>query len=46
MGSFWKLVRFANAYGTGLIAYMAVASISAASEWGTFAAAATTVPPI
>jgi putative flippase GtrA len=46
MGSFWRLVRFANAYGTGLIAYMAVAGISAATEWATFAAAATAMPPI
>ena len=46
MGSFWKLVRFANAYGTGLIAYMAVAGISAMTEWGTFAVAATAMPPI
>lgn len=46
MDSFWKLVRFANAYGTGLIAYMAVAGISAVTEWGTFAIAATAVPPI
>jgi putative flippase GtrA len=37
MDSFWKLVRFANAYGTGLMAYMAVAGISAMTEWGTFA---------
>ena len=46
MGSFWKLVRFANAYGTGLIAYMVVAGISAATEWGTFAVAAMAMPPI
>jgi putative flippase GtrA len=46
MGSFRTLLRFANAYGTGLIAYLAVAFISAATEWGTFAAAATAMPPI
>jgi len=46
MGSFRTLARFANAYGTGLIAYLAVAFVSAATEWGTFAAAATAMPPI
>jgi putative flippase GtrA len=46
IGSFWKLVLFANAYGAGLIAYMAVAGISAATEWSTFAVAATAMPPI
>ncbi len=46
MGSLWTLVRFANAYGAGLMAYMAVAFISAATEWGTFAVAATAMPPI
>lgn len=46
VASFWKLARFANTYGAGLIAYMAVAGISAATEWGTFAVAATAMPPI
>ena len=46
MDSFWKMVRFANCYGTGLMAYMVVAGISAMTEWGTFAITAVVMPPI
>ena len=46
MGSFWKLVGFANTYSTGFFAYLAVGCLSVATEWGTFAIAATVVPPI
>jgi putative flippase GtrA len=41
-----KLAEFANMYSTGLLAYLAVACLSAATEWGSFAAAMLIVPPI
>jgi putative flippase GtrA len=43
---FWKLANFAKVYGTGLFAYLAVACLSAATEWGSFAAGLLLVPPI
>jgi putative flippase GtrA len=46
MGSFWKLVGFANTYSTGFLVYLAVACLSVATEWGTFAIAATMLSPI
>jgi len=46
MGSFWKLVGFANTYSTGFFAYLAVACLSVATEWGTFALAVTMLSPI
>jgi putative flippase GtrA len=46
MGSFWKLVGFANTYGTGFFAYLAVACVSVAVEWSTFAIAVTMLTPI
>ena len=46
MASFWKLVGFANTYGTGFLAYLAVACASVAVEWSTFAVAVTMLTPI
>ena len=46
MRLFWKLADFANVYSAGLLAYLAVACLSAATEWGSFAAAVLIVPPI
>ena len=46
MGSFWKLVGFANAYSMGFLVYLAVACVSVTTEWGTFAIAATILLPI
>jgi putative flippase GtrA len=46
MGSFWKLVGFANTYGTGFFAYFAVACASVAVEWSTFAIALSVLTPI
>ena len=40
-----KLADFANVYGTGLLAYLAVACLSAATEWGSFALGLLIVPP-
>ena len=46
MRLFWKMADFANVYSAGLLAYLAVACLSAATEWGSFAAAVSIVPPI
>src|SRR6185503_5296409 len=46
MRLFRKLADFANLYSTGLLAYLAVACLSAATEWGSFAAALLIVHPI
>ena len=46
MHPFRKLADFANVYSTGLLAYLAVACLSAATEWGSFAAALLIVHPI
>ena len=46
MRLFWKLANFANVYSTGLFAYLAVACLSAAAEWGSFAVGLLVAPPI
>jgi putative flippase GtrA len=46
MHLFRKLADFANVYSTGLLAYLAVACLSAATEWGSFAIGVLIVPPI
>jgi len=46
MRLFWKLADFANLYCTGVLAYLAVACLSAAAEWGSFAMAVLAVSPI
>jgi putative flippase GtrA len=46
MRLFWKAANLANVYGTALFAYLAVACLSAATEWGSFAVGLWIVPPI